>query len=164
MRTVVRTVYIERMEPRDVAPEALDTWRAGLEQRVADLEAQIRPLSADLDRTKVQLDLVNKLIDIQSGAAATPLPPSVPSNGGDILEAIEKIIRDAGKPLHISEICRLFTNTGRAIPGQGTPSNLIAYITRGPSRFVRIAKGTYGLPGMASPMVRKRRRRRRRRG
>src|SRR6266568_6649327 len=122
------------MEGQDVGPEALGTWRASLEQRVVDLEAQIRPLRADLDRTKVQLDLVNKLIDIQSGAAATPLAPSVPSNSGDIQDSIEGMIRDAGKPLHISEICRLFTSMGRAIPGQGTPSNLIAYITRGPGR------------------------------
>jgi hypothetical protein len=132
--------------------DRLDDWRAALEARIAALDAQIRPLQAELEKTRQQLDLVRKLLqlqgardlDVPAGSRPELPPPDHVGPDGSVADVIAAVLAEAGEPLHISEIRTRFLATGRAVPGQGTDSNLIAYITRS-TRFERVAKGTYRL-------------------
>lgn len=79
---------------------------------------------------------------------------------GAVSDVVVEILREAGGPLHISDIKQRFLATGRSIPGRGTESNLLSYIVRDP-RFTRVSKGTYTLDSSGAGKVRKRRQRRR---
>ncbi len=130
----------------------LEIWRAELEARIVALDAQLAPIERELGRTKQQLDLVQRLLHLEGGTGEEPVKaPVVPPilNGAPVIEVIAGILRDSAQPLHITEIRRRYLATGRTIPGQGTESNLLAYMTRSP-HFERVAKGTYRLAAVPS--------------
>lgn len=152
--------------------ERLLGWRAELESHIAAVEGQIQPLQVELEKARQQMDLVTRLIRLQQGetsvepvSATRPAPHAAGESEGTVADVIAGILEQEGGALHISEIRSRFIDTGRAVPGQGTDSNLIAYITRS-SRFVRVAKGTYALASAGqssgSRPTRARRKRRRR--
>ncbi len=153
-------------------PEQLLAWKNQLEARLNELGQQIAPLLAEHERLRQQIDLVQKLLRLATGTTPEESVKSVHTTSGWQTQGpgdespagvIEAILHDAGGPLHISEICKRYLATGRMIPGQGSYSNLIAYIVRSP-KFVRVSKGTYGLlPPGEEPQTRQTSRRRRRR-
>lgn len=127
--------------------ERLQDWKARLEERLTDLDSRLRPLIQDVEKTRQQIQIVQRLILLQTSGDVPPAPPpemkKQPAPNGSITDVVESILREAGKPLHISEIKARFLELGNVIPGRGTESNLLSYIARYPSRFPRVAKGTY---------------------
>src|SRR5207253_1144130 len=79
----------------------------------------------------------------------------VPADDGEfgLLGASERILRDAGRPLHIKELLPLLREKGISLPGRGTEANVIVRLTRSNGRFVRTGRGTYGLPEFGLPEV-----------
>jgi hypothetical protein len=152
--------------------ERLRAWMAALESRVAELNESVRPLLAEIEKTKQQLDLVHRLLKLEAGNGApaqVSAASSDPSRGfgktageGSVPDALAVLLQEAGRPLHISQIKERFLNTGRTIPGRGTETNLISYMVRD-GRFVRVAKGTYTFAPLGGTRRLQHRRRRRRR-
>jgi hypothetical protein len=155
--------------------ERLHTWRAALERKLAELDARVKPLLAEVEKTRQQLQLVDRLLGLESHSgtdhsAVNGTPSTRPSRlNGSVTEALVSILRQVGQPLHISELKERFLQLGLTIPGRGTESNLLSYIVRDP-RFVRVSKGTYLLDlakarsGAASTQAKRASRHRKRRG
>ena len=160
----------------EMDPRSLVEWKAELEQRLVELEEQVRPILSEVERIRQQLDLVAKLEVLQAGGSSMSNGGLArqqdvrrliePASGASVGDVLAKILADAGEPLHISAIRERYLATGRHIPGQGTISNLLAYMGDKDGRFERVAKGTYRLKAGASNMTprpkAKRRRRRKR--
>jgi hypothetical protein len=110
---------------------------------LAELEQKAEPLLAEIDKTKRELALVKQLRQFEDGTM--PARGAVGTIGdvkpdAPISDAAAAILKEAGRPLHISEIRERFLASGRMIPGQGTESNLLSHIVRDP-RFARSPRG-----------------------
>lgn len=130
--------------------------REQLQQRLSDLEEQLRPLQSEAAKIRAQLDLATKLFEV---ANRDVLPSNAELVGAEpqtgpkqpIGNVVAEILEASASPLHISEIRNRYVATGREIPGKGAEANLLAYMVRDP-RFVRVAKGTYALVDPNSPV------------
>lgn len=143
----------------DLTADQLRQWERTLRERLDALQLQLQPLLAESERARQQLALVQRLLSVTEGQLTSEtVPPvsrdeSVAAAGGTIADAVASILEAAGKPLHIREIRERFLASGRVIPGQGTESNLLAYIGRD-GRFVRVGRGTYTISsGADAPAV-----------
>jgi hypothetical protein len=114
-----------------------------LEDEMKLLQGQKNAIDLQLALIGKKLDLVRQMIRLDSGnneeKAAVTLGTAT-----DVKGLARQIIEDAGKPLHISEIHRQFLERGYAIPGEGTPFNILAHIVRDKT-LARVARGTYAL-------------------
>jgi hypothetical protein len=144
----------------------LESVAGRLRSRVHELEAEILPIQEQLSRLRVQLDFVERALNAGN---VPPQPESqikdVASSKPNVSERVFEILRDAARPLHVTEIRNQYIAKGFTVPGQGTESNLLVYIVRD-SRFTRVSKGTYALAALgvptkipAKPKTKRRRRR-----
>jgi hypothetical protein len=158
------TMYIECVDQQTL-PE-IEALQQRLRDRLDEIQSQIDPLAVEAGRIRTQLGLVDKLLRVSRGEDAPPGESAMneqPGNGRNIANIIARILADAASPLHISMIRQAYLREGNTIPGKGNESNLLAYVVRDP-RFVRVAKGTYGLAGHGLiPQAAKRHRQRRKR-
>lgn len=76
-----------------------------------------------------------------------------------IEQASLDILREHGKPLHISNLRAELTRRGIPIPGKATDANVIVYLARSP-HICRVGRGLYALRAWGVPEVPPRRRRR----
>jgi hypothetical protein len=154
------------MDPDAMTPTQLEAWQAQLEKKLEDLDAKVKPLLANQETTRQQLDLVRRLLSLaisgsDPGRLLTDPRSDQVRSDAPVADTIATILEGAAQPLHISEIRKRYLALGRRIPGQGTETNLLAYMTKNP-RFVRVAKGTYTLNGAGGTSTTTRHRRRRR--
>jgi hypothetical protein len=146
--------------------EGLTTWRAALVRQCDELRAEIRAKQVDLAQTEERLNLVTKLIEVETRGEVDP-PGSTEVNAStastsapathlltlDLEQSVEAILRAAGKPLHISEIRETLVTRGIPIPGRGDDANIIVRLRRLQDRFTRTARGTYGLADWGIPAL-----------
>jgi hypothetical protein len=125
-----------------------------LRTRVRELEAKLAPIQEQLSRLRVQLELVDRALSAHADATHESVQPPTGEAVTKIAvaERVFEILRDAGRPLHVSEIKTQYEGKGWRIPGQGRESNLLVYIVRD-SRFTRVSKGTYALKEDGMPPV-----------
>ena len=107
------------------------------------LQTQKNAIDQQLALVGKKLDLVRQMLRLESGEDDGKVVPAVGA-GTDVKGLARQIIEEAGKPLHISEIHRQFLERGYAIPGEGTPFNILAHIVRDQT-LARVARGTYAL-------------------
>lgn len=123
--------------------EYLQERQHALESEMKSLQGQKNAIDLQLALIGKKLDLVRQMIRLESGndekQAAVTLGTAT-----DVKGLARQIIEDAGKPLHITEIHRQFLERGYAIPGEGTPFNILAHIVRDKA-LARVARGTYSL-------------------
>jgi len=134
--------------------EQLGEIAADLKAKIRELETQISPLQEHLGVLRVQLDLIERALGARSApVSGSAQPPSKGTSRSGVSDRVFEIIRDAGRPLHVTEIKSQYVARGFTIPGQGNESNLLVYIVRD-SRFSRVAKGTYSLTDQgANPKI-----------
>ena len=147
----------------------LADWESGLQREVERLQTARNRIDAELQRAAKKLDLVRQMRSLDDGhAIATSAASDVRATPGSVREMTQRILSELGRPLHINEIHQQFLARAYAIPGSGTPFNILAHLVNDKS-FVRVARGTYALAGSVPPeqvlpkAERKARRRRRRR-
>ena len=135
--------------------ERLSEWESSLSAELEDLRKRRSQLDAELQRTAKKLELVRQMRTLEELQPAemsenenpTSEPRATPNS---VKDAAKKILMDAGRPLHISEIHRQFTERNYPIPGSGTPFNVLAHMVNEKS-FVRVARGTYAIAGTVPP-------------
>lgn len=157
--------------------DGLSTWQVALTDRAEDLRAKIIAQQADLAQVEERLTLVTKLIEVETRAmAGTPAADGGSASKSDSVltirpmrkvtsdleDAVEEILRDAGKPLHISAIRETLMARGVPIPGRGDDANIIVRLRRVEERFTRTARGTYGLAEWKIPALKSKPRKARR--
>lgn len=148
----------------------LTEWEAALGREIQHLQTERERVDSELKRATKKLELVKQMRLLEGGSAqsGTPAvtalkePRATPTA---VREMAHRILAESARPLHISEIHEQFVTRGYAIPGSGTPFNILAHLVNNKS-FVRVARGTYALAGSVPPeqvLPRAKRRARRRR-
>ena len=147
---------------------------AGIEKEIEVIRASIAPLEQRLEAARERLDLVRRLIRLTEGAKSTPrrgVEAHISSSSGsaallltgrqDFEAHLEHILREAGKPMHISEIRQSLVDRAVPLPGRGDEANIIVRLRRAPERFTRTGRGTYALTTLGLDAVPPAKRRRR---
>jgi len=156
------------------SPEQLKQWASAIEKEIEKIRADIAPLEQRLDAARERLDLIQRLIRLTEDAHPAPrrapgtrtresTGDTTPAQAGkqDLETHLEKILGDAGKPMHISEIRQALVDRAIPLPGRGDEANIIIRLRRAPERFTRTGRGTYALAtlGLAAVPPAKRQRR-----
>lgn len=153
--------------------EGLAAWQAALAHRADQLRVQIVDKQNELTQIEERLSLVTRLLEVETRAhgnrpAAThdgqrstgPEDSVVQATAAipDLEDAVEQVLRSAGKPLHISTIRDALLEQGVPIPGRGDDANIIVRLRRLEERFTRTARGTYGLAEWSIPALKAKKR------
>jgi hypothetical protein len=133
----------------------LTAWEAALAREIKRLQGERERLDSELQRATKKLELVKQMRLLEDGSAQNVTPAVVAFKDGRptptaVREMAHKILSESARPLHISEIHEQFLARGYAIPGSGTPFNILAHLVNDKS-FVRVARGTYALAGSVPP-------------
>ena len=146
----------------------LRRWRT---EALAELESAQAGLAAAQQRIEAcreRVRLLDRLLAVEGGSDGPTATPqgtvqvsqeSMPA-ADDLLDACEKVISNAGRPLHIKELQVALLNEGIPIPGRGTEANLLVRLHRSNGRFVRTGRGTYAPVSLGAQEVRPTQRRR----
>lgn len=120
---------------------------------VAEAEAEVARLSDELDRAGRQLaEARRRLTLLYEVLAAVSKDPASARTDIEPMPTRERVIRDAlavlrdtRRPMRIGDIHAEFIRRGFALPGRGTPTNLVAHLGS-TDRITRLARGVYALP------------------
>lgn len=123
--------------------DELANWKTQLDSEAEQLRAKMAPLVERLRVVMEQQELVTKLLRLEGPASTASKPLNIPLNA-EVNEIVQAILVEAGAPMHISAIRTRYLEAGFTIPGAGSESNLISYMTRS-NTFRRVSKGTYEL-------------------
>lgn len=162
-----------------LSDQEIKKWEQALAAEVQALMSRRKELDSEIEQKNKKLGLLREMLILESGAPLSPKntrPSQATSDGrptaATVREAALNILSEAGRPLHITEIHQGFLDRGQAIPGAGTPFNILVHMLKDES-VVRVARGTYALrsslpphaiPAAAKPRRRKRRRSKKRKG
>lgn len=156
--------------PSDATPEFLENWRKQLAQEAERLGDEISERSQKLSIVNEKLALVGQLLELggrktavqdqapkapECGLQGTPSRIDTPS----LEETVERVLNDAGKPLHVSKLREGLKELGCPIPGRGDDANIIVRLRAAPDRFTRTARGTYALSNWGIPELKPKARR-----
>lgn len=139
--------------------EELLRWRKESIVSLEKAQAQLAELQAQIHEERARLELLDRLVAIEGGDKGSETPPT--TEGDSLVSACEALIRQAGRPLHISELHRELLSRGVPIPGKGAEANIIVRLQRADGLFVRTGRGLYGLRGFGVEEVRPVKRRKR---
>lgn len=148
--------------------EELRRWRADAAEELSTAEAGLAAAQLKLEACRERVRLLDRLLTVEGGSEADtatearPVATTVASLAppDELLDACEKVVRSAGRPLHISEMHAALLKDGTPIPGRGTEANLLVRLHRSNGRFVRTGRGTYAPASMGAAEVRPTQRRR----
>ncbi len=149
--------------------ESLETWAKALADEIAVLGENVRRAESELEAAEERLQLVERLIEVESPAGLVDTEPILVTSGKDtpprakvedaaagnaltLEDAVAAILAEAREPLHISTIRESLVERDVPIPGQGTDANVIVKIRQQP-RFSRTARGTYALAEWGLPSL-----------
>lgn len=126
-----------------------------VERELSELRAELASLGERVGVKESQLRNLDHLIDLENGR-----PSGKPVSASASFVDVAHSILAAGGPLHYQQLAREVGARGTHIPGMNPAANLLAHLARD-ARFIRTARGTYGLQGANAPPKRKTSRRRR---
>ena|SRR3989442_1009721 len=148
-----------------LSDDLLDRAIGSIREQAEDTETRIAELQARLSAFREEERLLERLREIREGSKSHGLtrhvmPFVVVPVKHPAVEQSVNLVRDAGRPLHISELMRLLEEEGVNLPGSGMQANLIAHLSRD-RRISRPSRGMYALSewGIAERPAAKRRRR-----
>jgi hypothetical protein len=146
--------------------EELLRWKTEAVAELEKAQAGVVAAQQQFEACRERLRLLDRLLAVEGGpevdnsnqensmrAAHEPTAPV-----DDLLDACEKVVQNAGRPLHIKELHAALLNGGIPIPGRGTEANLLVRLHRSNGRFVRTGRGTFAPVSMGVQEVRPSRR------
>jgi hypothetical protein len=127
-------------------PELVRGWVSEAEAEVARLTDEAEKVGRQLTEARRRLSLLHEIL------AAVSNDPAVMKTEIEPISTRERVIRDtlrilgdAGRPMTIGAIHTEFIRRGFALPGRGSPTNLVAHLGA-TDRVVRLSRGVYALP------------------
>ena len=130
-------------------PPNIKEWERALSADLDSLILRKQGIEAEIRSVSKKLELVRQMVALEGSGVAGDVPETN-SKGkatpASVREAARQILKSAVRPLHINEIHTEFLSRGDAIPGVGTPFNILVHLLSDPT-FVRVARGTYALSG-----------------
>ncbi len=134
--------------------DELKRWEAELDLEKEGVGRELEPLLNRREQLIQKLELVRRLIDVESATPLAPTQSPVAENGkgalttgnsgSQIQMAVREILEEHGS-MHIRDIRTALVERGVAIPGKGTDANVIVHLRRAPEVFARKTRGTYSL-------------------
>ena len=127
-------------------PDLVRRWVSEAEAEVARLTEEAEMVTRQLTEARRRLSLLHEILAAVSKdptAAKTEIEPI--STRERVIRDTLRILMDAGRPMAISAIYAEFIRRGYALPGRGSPTNLVAHLGT-TDRVARLARGIYGLP------------------
>lgn len=125
----------ERLDLHTAYHRALE---ALAETRCELADAQKRSELAE-ERAHVLARLLALESPVQSDGSIVEQPPS-------LLDACERVIRENGGEMRLSELRETLLANRVPLPGKGTDANLYGRLERSGGRIVRVRRGVYGVP------------------
>ena len=124
--------------------------RAAIRKKMTDLEEQDAAL-ADQEASLLALcESEERRGDLAELLREEPAAPAGRRRPGT--QVIEAILREAGRPLHVTEIVALAAQRGLSFEGKKKPPARICQDKLyGSDRFVLFSRNFWGLPGMTMP-------------
>ncbi len=127
----------------DLGPEVLQRWAEELRGELAQLNADKAALQAKIDQREQQLLHVRKLLEL---AEVTDRPAAEAPSSRTVSDAAFELLTQVGQPMHYVEMAQQLGRYGAQLSGVNPGANLLAHIGKD-KRFVRTARGMYGLAG-----------------
>lgn len=137
----------------------LQEWRREAAIELERAQQELSSLQRRVDEARERVTLLDRLLAVEGDASGTAIAPGA-SSSDDLLDACERIVRAAGRPLHIRELHAALVKEGVPLPGRGTEANVIVRLQRSNGRLVRTGHGTYAPADFGLPESRPTRRRR----
>jgi TolA-binding protein len=131
--------------------DQLRAWEGQLEAEVDRLSAELAQLQHQVTTAKEQLELVRRLVRLNSEDRTGPVAPASTDDSSDwslradLEHHVKDILEKAGEPMHIGAIREELLARAVPLPGRGDEANIIVRLSRASETFVRTARGTYGL-------------------
>src|SRR5262245_24664619 len=139
-------------------------WKAETTAEYETARAEMAAAQQRVEACKERLRLLDRLLTIERGpelASSQEISMETARDAPDaLLDACERLVISAGRPLHIKELYAALLDGGVHIPGRGTEANLLVRLHRSNGRFVRTGRGTFAPASMGKQEVRPTRRRR----
>lgn len=131
--------------------DKLSEWEAALEREIVRWQGERSRIESELQRATKKLELVRQMKSLDAATISEIAFPSSAlkdsrATASSVREMTQAILSKSERPLHINKIHKQFLENGYAIPGRGTPFNILAHLVNDKS-FVRVARGTYALAG-----------------
>jgi hypothetical protein len=143
----------------DGRTQELRRWRVDAAAELERAQQELAAIQRRIADVRERLTLLDRLLAVEGGVNGNePSGRSVAAD--DFLEACERIVRAAGRPLRIRELHAELLREGVPLPGRGTDANVIVRLQRSNGRFVRTAHGTYAPSDFGLPESRPTRQRR----
>jgi hypothetical protein len=127
-------------------PDLIRRWVSEAEAEVAQLSDEVEIAGRRLTDARRRLSLLHEAL------AAVSSDPSVLKRPSDSLSVRDRVIRDTrailtdvGRPMPIGAIHGEFIRRSYALPGRGSPTNLVAHLGV-TDQIARHARGVYALP------------------
>jgi hypothetical protein len=127
-------------------PELVRRWVSEAEAEVARLGEEAERVGRQLADARRRVALLHEIL-----AAVTNSPDAIQadvelvSTRERVIRDTERILRDATQPMRIGDIHAEFIRRGYALPGRGSPTNLVAHLGQ-TDRIARLSRGVYALP------------------
>jgi hypothetical protein len=127
-------------------PENVRRWVSEAEAEVARLNDDAERVGRHLADARRRVTLLHEIL-----AAVTNSPDAMQtdvellSTRERVIRDTERILRDAKGPMRIGNIHAEFIRRGYALPGRGSPTNLVAHLGQ-TARIARLSRGVYALP------------------
>lgn len=145
----------EHERESDLTISSLENALSNAESRLEDARKDLEVAQVEVRGAAEEVELLQRLLALRSGdhlPSSDRLPTareqSAVKQGGraphEVVEASILLLREAGHPLHISELMRQLTERGVHLPGAGAQANVISHISRD-ERIARPSRGIYGL-------------------
>ncbi len=138
---------------------ALRQWRKEAADELEGAQQELLAAQRRIDEVRERVRLLDRLLAVEGDGGSSETAAS-PSTNDELLAACERIMRGAGRPLHIRELHATLLREGVPLPGRGTEANLIVRLRRSDGRFLRTGRGTYAPVDFGLPEVKPTRRRR----
>ncbi len=97
---------------------------------IARALAQLETAKTEEHRLSVFLEVAEQYSQEEADSGSVRRNPSAPPKTVILVEKVIEIIKQAGKPLTISELVQALTNRGLEIGGEKPHSNLAGYLSR----------------------------------
>ena len=127
-------------------PELVRRWVSEAEAEVARLSDEVETAGRKLTDARRRVTLLHEVL-----AAVTNSPDAIQadveliSTRERVIRDTERILRDTKAPMRIGDIHAEFIRRGYALPGRGSPTNLVAHLGQ-TDRISRMSRGVYALP------------------
>jgi hypothetical protein len=124
-------------------------WRKETEEVLRQYKEELATLQHSILEAEERIKLFDRLLILEGHSFnESTIKSDTPES---FLDACINVIRENGKPIHITDLHSELLKSGIPIPGKGDQANVIARIQRSDGIIIRTGRGMYGLPEFGEP-------------